>query len=269
MRTPIERAIELTSEAGFEAIELIYDIPHFPLGFGRRALLELKELIRSRGLEVSIHSSLWDLNPASHLNQLFELTLKRARESVNACEVLGGEVVVLHPGRCPIPEVGAIIEGARVRYREFVSRCLPYARDRGVVLALENAGGHPTSCPSSIEELFPLLREFEGIGMAFDIGHAYLAERKRKTRKPESTIASMIKRVGHQIVHVHLHDNRGVEDDHFVPGEGAVDFKPIVAALREIGYERLVVAELWDPEEPERTARLGLKRTRRLFGKST
>jgi len=265
VRIPIERAIDLTSEAGFEAIELIYDIPHFPLGFDRRALAGLRELISSRGLEVSVHSSLWDLNPASHLDQLFRLTLKFARNSVNACRALNGEVVVLHPGRCPIPEVKTVMGGAKERYRKFVSECLSYAGDRGVTLALENADGHPTNYPSSIEDLLPLLRELEGAGVAFDIGHAYLAERRHKNPKPELAIASAIKRVGNRLVHVHLHDNRGVHDDHLVPGKGAVNFEPIVAALKAIKYGRLVVAELWDPERPERTARLGLKHTKRLF----
>jgi len=265
VRTPIERAIDLTSEAGYEAIELIYDIPHFPPCFDRRALTELRGLISSRELGVSVHSSLWDLNPASHLDQLFELTLERARESVDACRALGGEVVVLHPGRCAIPEVGAIMQGARKRYKKFVSECLLYARDRGVVLALENAGGRPTNYPSSIGDIFPLLREFEGAGVAFDIGHAYLAERRRKNPKPELAIASAIKRVGNRLVHVHIHDNRGVHDDHLVPGKGAIDFEPIVAALKTTKYGRLVVAELWDPEKPERAARLGLKHAKRLF----
>ena len=51
------------------------------------------------------------------------------------------------------------------------------------------------------------------------------------------------------------------------PGFGDVDFKPIAAALQEVGYGGFVSVEVFDFEEgPEMIATRSLKYLRRTFG---
>jgi sugar phosphate isomerase/epimerase len=133
-------------------------------------------------------------------------------------------------------------------------------------LALENAGGHPTSCPRDIEELKRFVLELEGAKVAFDIGHVHLAERKMGRKATGRAIAEAIKSMRRYIAHVHVHDNHGNHDDHLPPGEGEINFKPATNALRAIGYRGLVIVELWNPRAQKRTAQAGLERARALFG---
>lgn len=261
----IEDIVKFLAKLGAECVEIIYDAPHFLPDYNQRELSGIKELLDAHGLGVSVHGSFWDLNPASHHRELWKLTLKQMQRSIDACRALGGEIVVLHYGRCPVPEVKDFREGAKWRYRRLLEQCLPYARERGVTLALENAGGQLAIYPSAIEELKRLVLELEGAKVAFDIGHAHLAERRAGRKSTGLAIGRAIEDLREHLVHVHVHDNHGKQDDHLLPGDGDINFKPVVEALRAINYGGLLIAELWNPERPLETGRKGMKKLRDLF----
>jgi sugar phosphate isomerase/epimerase len=260
----IEEAIQIGSEVGAGCIEIIYDVPHFPPDYDQRELSAVRKLLEDHDLGVSVHASFWDLNPASYYRELWELSLKQIKRSIDACRSLGGEITVVHFGKCPVPEA-KLLEGAKQRYREFLGKCLPYAQDRGVILAVENAGRILHSYPPTIRELKQLVLELEGAKVTFDIGHAFLTERKAGKRTAEAVIAEHIRNMRKQIVHLHIHDNRGKIDDHLPPGDGKINFKPIVEAIREIKYSGFIIAEFWDPQHPLETARKGMERLKKLF----
>lgn len=261
----IEDCIKLSSRLGAECVEIIYDVPHFPPEYDQRKLSGIKEILESYGLGVSIHASFWDLNPASHHRELWELSLKQVKRSIDACRSLGGDITVMHFGKCPIPEAREFLEGAKRRYREFLSHCLPYAQERGVTLALENAGRDPHSYPPTVNELEQLVSKLDGAKITLDIGHAHLVERRVGNRATGSAIACHIKKLREHLVHLHIHDNRGRLDDHLPPGDGEINFKPVVEALREIKYDGLVIAELWNPKHPLETGKRGMERLKKLF----
>jgi sugar phosphate isomerase/epimerase len=265
VNSTIEDCIRLSSELGAECVEVIYDVPHFPPGYDQRKLSRVKELLESFGLGVSVHASFWDLNPASHHRELWELSLNQVRRSIDACRSLGGDITVVHFGKCPIPEVREFLEGTKRRYREFLFHCLPYAQDRGVTLALENAGRDPHSYPPTIGELKQLVLELEGLKVTLDTGHAHLVERRAGERATGAAIAEYIRDLREHLVHLHVHDNRGRLDDHLPPGDGGINFRPVVEALREIGYDGFLIAELWNPQHPLETGRRGIEKLRKLF----
>jgi len=264
-KASVEEVIKFSAKLGAECVEIIYDVPHFQPDYDQRKLSGIKELLDAHGLGVSVHGSFWDLNPASHHRELQKLTLTQVRRSIDACRTLGGEIVVLHFGRCPVPYAKDFLEEAKRRYRRFIEKCLPYARERGVTLALENAIGQPTTYPSNVEELKQLVLELEGAKVAFDIGHAHLAERRAGMNDTGLAIANDIKDLRGHLVHAHVHDNRGKNDDHLPPGDGDINFKPVVDALRAINYRGLLIAELWNPESPLETGRKGMKKLRDIF----
>ena len=170
---------------------------------------------------------------------------------------------MIHPGRCATLEVERVWRASERKYLEFLDACVPYAKKAGIELAIEN-GGMPNNPYSRLDELSTLVSEFEGVGIAFDVGHAYLRERKFGVKKPEKRIAKAVRNMREKLLHVHVHDNDGQEDGHLVPGKGKIDFRPIFSALRSVGYQRMLIAELWDPKEPIQTAREGMKGIKRL-----
>ncbi|MGC8816473.1 MAG: sugar phosphate isomerase/epimerase family protein [Candidatus Hadarchaeum sp.] len=263
----VEEVITNIGELGADHVELIFDLPNFPPNTSLRVLPSLKKLIDSYGLGASIHGPIWDLNPLSWHSTIRRLALKYMRKSIDVCSALGGEIVVVHPGRCPFPRVKNFLSPARERFLRFTQESLEYARSRGVKLALENfpmAAEFPYSSP---QEMLPLVKELDGLGITFDVGHAFLNKIWQNISSPERRIAEEIKLVGDHIVNVHFHDNRGRHDDHLPPGEGSINFRPIVNALRKIGYDGWITVELHHlaGRDPTEIGETGLKRTKDLF----
>ena len=264
-KASIQDMVKFSAELGAKSVEIIFDLPHFPPEFDLKALNGIRELINSYELEVSIHASIWDMNPVSHYREVRELAAAQVKKSIDACYRLGGKLVVTHPGHCPILEVETIVKWARDRYREFVRECWRHARERGVTFTIENIDR--TDFPySTVDEIKQLAREFGGLGITFDTGHAYLARRREGAKVPEKEIAEAIKRAGDDLVHVHIHDNKGLRDDHLPPGDGDIDFKPIIDVLRAMSYGGQLVVELWDPKNSFETGKKGMESIRKLLG---
>lgn len=254
----------MAADAGAKCFEVVYDVPKFPPGYDQRALGKLRKLLVSHDLDVSVHSTFWDLNPASHYEEIWKLTLKQTKRNIDACYKLGGELIVLHPGRCPVPEVKPFLESAKKRYLRFLDECLKHAHELGVTLALENVGW-VTWLYSTLEELKPFVSRMDGMGIALDIGHDYLSRVREGVKNPERSIADAIVDIRKQLVHVHIHDNHGQRDEHLIPGKGNIRFKPIINALKKANYSKLMVTELWYPKNPIETAREGIKILEKMF----
>jgi len=73
------------------------------------------------------------------------------------------------------------------------------------------------------------------LGLAYDSGHANVAGR------PVQTIRDM----GPRLWGVHLHDNDGAEDDHRLPGMGAVPFEDVARTLAEVGFAGTFMLEIY------------------------
>ncbi|MEM3402075.1 MAG: sugar phosphate isomerase/epimerase [Candidatus Hadarchaeales archaeon] len=268
VRSTVEDSIRHIAELGAECIELIFDVPHFFPGDNSARLDVIREILSSYDLPVTVHAVFWDLNPASHYQEICDLALHQTMKSIEACARLGGSLVTLHPGKAAVSEPGMewFTQAAERRCLQYFSACVAFAEDVGVRVAAENIG-LPFYVCSSLEELGEIADEIDGLGITLDIGHAYRREKSNGVDKPEEKIAGLVKNLGKRIVHVHLHDNHGERDEHLVPGDGEINFTPIVSALQQGGYRGAVVVELFDSGDPIAIGKRGLEKAREMFGK--
>jgi sugar phosphate isomerase/epimerase len=109
---------------------------------------------------------------------------------------------------------------------------IPFARARGVKLALENI---PNEL-SALERMRRFLEDarLKEVGICFDVGHSHLQA------KP----ASEIRDGGPWIVSMHVHDNHGTQDEHLLPFDGKVDWPGVLEALDTIEYRGNLILEL-------------------------
>ena len=81
------------------------------------------------------------------------------------------------------------------------------------------------------------------VGLAYDAGHANIA------RDPVGILRAM----GPRLWGVHLHDNDGHEDGHYLPGMGTVPFEDVARTLAEIGFPGTFMLEIYrDTDEVRR-----------------
>lgn len=261
----VEESVELVAKLGVSHLEVIYDMPHFPLGLDVERLRGLRELIDSHGLGVTVHASFWDLNPMSHHPALRDLTRAQVGEGISACDILGGSVVTVHPGRCWFRENEEIFERAKRWYKEFIAGCSRQAQELGIRLAIET-GAYHADYPRTIEEFGELVEDLEGLGVTLDVGHVYLGAKMGENPSPQDAVIETIGEAKNWLVNVHLHDNHGFGDEHLVPGRGEIDFERVLGALKGSNYDGPLVLEPWNPSDPLVAAREGLEHIKSLLG---
>ena len=63
-------------------------------------------------------------------------------------------------------------------------------------------------------------------------------------------LVDAIETVSGHLATTHVHDNRGREDDHLVPFEGAIDWDAALMAFQKIGYDGALLFELAGTDAP-------------------
>lgn len=142
--------------------------------------------------------------------------LDLVRNRVDMCARLGGDVVVLHaPGD---PE--------SVPLRRSLDELQPFARERGVRLALEN--GDMAAIAKVLARYSP-----EYLGFCYDSGHERLGGVSPANRTA----------LRDRLLSVHLDDNV-TSDDHMIPFRGLVDWPGVVSFLAASSYRRRLNLEV-------------------------
>lgn len=115
----------------------------------------------------------------------------------------------------------------------FYRRLIPYAKEFGIKIAIENIGSLKvptvTSTPERLIRLFDTLND-DVFTICFDIGHALL-----QNYDP----AEFIRALGCRLVNgcTHVHDNMSDRDSHTLPFYGNVEWESVMKSLADIGYK--------------------------------
>ena len=137
---------------------------------------------------------------------------------------------MLHGG-VPEPHGGAADNslGSLVRSLEELT---PVADRYGVRLAVEVIP-NALSTPSALVELVESDLEAD-LGICMDVGHARLM----------GDVVEAIETCSGHLLTTHLHDNRGKNDDHLVPGKGVINWDATLLAFQKVGYDGVWMFEL-------------------------
>lgn len=151
--------------------------------------------------------------------------LKRAIECTAEA---GGSICVIHPLHLETVETNA----------EFYWQLLPFAKSCGVKIATENILSRPrgsdiyypalTSAPEGCLALLDAVNDPDFV-ICLDLGHAEI-------NGSTTSAVDMIHALGQHIQALHIHDNNKQLDQHLLPFAGAIDYAPIMQALKDIGY---------------------------------
>ena len=130
-----------------------------------------------------------------------------------------------------------------------------YMKKQGLTLALENL---PRSCiGNSIAEMMKITNALPTLKLCFDCNHfttikpnEFLLplQRKfpafRKKLNPVTdTAESYAKQFADKIVTVHISDYDGINERHWLPAQGIIDFKSISASLEKAGFHAPIMFE--------------------------
>ena len=236
-----EAVIRRFADAGIESLELSDFHPNFD--YTDPALRTLiVNCLRAMDLHLnSIHIHPGSREPWCDLATLDaghrEATLAMHREAVDMAAAVGGCILVTHDIVIPGPDTQ---EGAQKRdaFLDNLGQLAAYAASEDVRIALENTGSGYTSQPARLADLLDGLGA-SNVGAVIDTGHRNLC----------GDPVEALRIVGRRLISLHLHDNHGQQDEHLLPGHGAIDWAGVVGALRDIDNGGVFMYEIGRPED--------------------
>jgi sugar phosphate isomerase/epimerase len=189
-------------------------------------------------LPVSMHAPFGGLlDLAHHDPRQRQVAIDLITTSAKALRRLGGTILVVHPTDLVRAhhEVEPRLRDAADALRTLTEKTAAF----GVTVAIETPlphliGGHPDEFASLLQRVGPAAR------VCLDTGHTHLG----------GFVGRFIELAGDRLLHVHAHDNHGHFDDHLPPGDGAIDWPTVVAALAAAKYAGWIILELKCPDSP-------------------
>ncbi len=158
-------------------------------------------------------------------------------QAIDIAARLGADCVSLWSG---ILRDGANEREAMQRLAVGVGNVLEYADRAGVRLGFEPEPGMFIDTlvryGDLLEELDRRRIDTSRLGLTIDIGHLHC--------QGELPIGEQIRSWADRLANVHIEDMRSGVHEHLMFGEGEIDFRPVIAALAEIGYAGLLGVEL-------------------------
>jgi sugar phosphate isomerase/epimerase len=214
-------------------IEILDDGSH---ELNKKRVNLLKEIAKSYNLEYTIHAPFADINIAAPTTSLLNASLKRLTKSLYNAHALDAKLWVFHPGART--GISQFYPGAEWRQNiKSVQKLYAQAEQFGINIAIENLPAKywfTMSCPDDFHKFY---KETElPIGIVLDIGHSNL----------ENQTYPFFDQLANQIVHIHVSDNKGVDDDHLGIGYGTIDYNLVAKTLKKINYNKNVIIESCD-----------------------
>ncbi len=232
-------ACEKAAQLGFPAIEI------FPPGPSAINRLELEALLQKHKLSVAAFGTGggWirkKLTLTSASSEVRERARVFITEMVELAAPLGAAVIV---GSLQGKAEGDV---TRSQALDFVGEALAalteVAATKKVTLLYEHLNRYETNLLNRIEDVLPFIKPFNGrVKILADLFHMSIEE---------ASIPDALREAGEFLGHVHFADS-----NRRPAGFGHTDFRPIFAALRDIGYTGYVSAEAFPYPDPETAAK--------------
>ena len=229
VRVPLENALKILHELGFEGVELsILDPNHLNLK-------ELENILKEYGLEVPALSTglnyiHYGFSLSSPSLEKRKAAISRLKDFINLGENLGAGVIIgLMRGRLE----GKMSKDEAYKYMvEGLREVCNYAENRGVKVFFEPLNRYETELVNTVEEAIKLCK-------IVGTGALYLLLDTFHMNIEEPVIEDSIIKARGLIGHVHVADS-----NRYAPGMGHIDFKSVLKALREAGYQGYLSAEI-------------------------
>ncbi|MBI4719917.1 MAG: sugar phosphate isomerase/epimerase [Chitinivibrionia bacterium] len=263
----LEETIRILSEVGFQGIEIMADTPHaWPSDLRPEDRKRIRRSLEDHGMEISninafMMCAVRDFHHPSWIERDETFRKIRIQHTIDCLYLaadLGAKTISTEPGGPLDPSSvggenlggGGWEEGLRV-FIDGVRQVTPHVRETGVKLLVEPEPGlliqRSGEFRRFIAEMDP-----ETVGMNFDVGHFFCVG-----ESPETNVETMWPWIGH----FHLEDIAVTREHiHLALGEGAVDLRGVLDAIRRKGYPGYATVELYPyQEDPADVARRSLQ----------
>ena len=199
---------------------------------------ELRETAAARGIELLGLHWLLVKPPGLYITTPDDAVRRRTaeyfRSLVHLCADLGGRVMIVGSPKQRSLLPGVSRERAMDYTVEVFRHALPDAAERAVTFAFEPLGPGETDFINTVADGLELVRRLDHPNFQLNL------DVKAMSSEPGGIEAAIRAAAGH-VAHVQVNDANLLG-----PGMGDIRYEPIIAALREIGYDGWLSVEAFD-----------------------
>ena len=201
-------------------IEVLEILEDWKDRINKNRVKRLREIKRSNDILYTVHSPILAVDIATSNARIRALSTRLIMESILHASEIEAELVVVHPGmHSPlqhlIPKINWDLN------RESLRTIIAYGEDLGVTVTVENMPVNTPCFLQTVEEFQTLANEGLPLYITLDVGHANTV----------SQLQPFLEFMKDRILHIHLHDNKGSNDDHMVVGTGTIDWELLKSNL--------------------------------------
>ena len=189
---------------------------------------------------ITFHGPFMDLRPGAVDPEIRNVSLRRFLRVFEIAIHFRPRAIVFHPSydeRYYVSSGRKWLENSI----ETWSRLLPLADQLDTRIALENVYEADPDWIGRLLDAFPPDR----VGLCFDTGHFNAFAR--------TPLEAWMDRLGHRLVEIHLHDNRGALDEHLPVGEGTFPFAEFFSILGKKRLRPILTVEAHTEQNLSRT----------------
>jgi sugar phosphate isomerase/epimerase len=255
---------------GYAGLEIMADVPHaWPAYLLEEQKQGIRDALARNKLAISninafmMHAvndhrqKYWHpswIEPDRHYRQV---RIDHTKRALTLARELGAPCITTEPGG-PV-EPGTSWQAALKLFVEMIKPVAAHAEKEGVLLLVEP---EPGLLIETADQFLEFMRHIDSpaVGMNFDVGHSYCV-----SDDPATTIP----KVARYIEHFHLEDIAATRvHQHLIPGEGAIDFRATLTAIRALDYRGWITVELYPyAENPDEAATLAYRRVTELLSR--
>jgi len=215
--------VRLLAGSSVKAVELWE--PTF--GKDEAYVAEMRRLLADAGVEArTVHA---DFSGALDISSPDPAVRSAGIEAIGVAldlaQRMGSEIVVVHPSSEPI--AAADRPSRMAQAKASVQILAGMAGDAGCRIALELL---PRTCLGrSVEELLSLLEGVDAAtaGVCLDVNHMM---------GDYAALSDAVRTLGTRLIALHCSDYDGVDERHWPPGRGVIDWPAFLAALRDVAF---------------------------------
>ena len=234
----LDAAFKLATELELDFVELSFDL--YEALPDMQSVEQVRELSSATGIGSTLHLSYVDLNLASVIPAARRMAIDRTLRGLEFAEAVGSMCGVLHTGHNRIP-----FEQARMLALAALEESLSEFEGSSVPVALENLVLTEADVVRDSAELAEITRR-HGMGNCLDFGHANIEARASGQETIPGYLESM------NLIHLHLHNNHGEQDEHLPTDQGTLDYSQILPQLS--GFQGTACLEISTGEAGVRQA---------------
>jgi sugar phosphate isomerase/epimerase len=247
----IPDALRVIRESGGLGVDLMEGL------MGTHSPEELRAMVEDAGLVVSSHiggRNLTQDDPTARQEGVDAI-----KKLIDDSRTLGTDVLLVTTGGCAEGQDKA---EARRNVARALAEILPYAREAGVILTIEDFGSPAAPYQTSDEVLETCELAGPDLMVCYDSGNMVMGD--------EDPV-DFLRAVAPRVRHAHAKDWTLVSDDQArlrsragkgyigaVCGEGVLDYPAIIAELKAVDYQGFLAFEYEGPDDPVEMTRKGM-----------